>query len=149
MNEAEYPTTRHFRPGSLLIAEGDEGDTAYLILTGCINVKSKALQQETYLGQHAIVGAEALFGDRQRVHTATVAEGEKCTAIEIPRGYFKKSLEQSDPIVRGVMQYLGQCHIHRQTNTLEIHHDPGVIISHDVIEHIKLANEFREALERN
>lgn len=75
-----------FKEGELLFAEGDEGDSAYIIVNGVCEVFTTAGGKETHLselGRGGVLGEIAVFTRRRR--TASVRALTTVTAIRVTR----------------------------------------------------------------
>ncbi|MCK5375190.1 MAG: cyclic nucleotide-binding domain-containing protein [Alphaproteobacteria bacterium] len=102
---------RRFVPeGSLIIKEGDEGYSAYLIQSGEVDVYSKNEEGNKIalakLGVGEICGEMALLGDG--VRSASVCAVSDCNLVVITRAAFEEKLKRSDTTVRAVMKMLIQ-----------------------------------------
>ena len=93
--------------GELVFRAGTPGDCAYVIEEGCVEV----LREEAFGSQRVAVLAEgALFGevallDRQP-RTATVRALLPTRLIRIERAHVESLLQQSDPVIRYLLQLL-------------------------------------------
>ncbi len=93
-----------FRPGQLIIREGEAGDCAYLIENGrveifkTINGKRSVLAN---LGEGAIFGEMALVDDAKR--SASAEAVVPTTALVIDRKVLDTAIAQSHPVVRALL----------------------------------------------
>ncbi len=96
-----------FKKGEMLIHEGEQGDSAYIIEKGSVEVlvarEGKLIQIGTR-SDGSIVGEMAMIDDKPR--TASVRAVEDCEVLEISRDDFARRIESSDPILRMVMQVI-------------------------------------------
>ena len=101
---------RRFVPqGTLVMRQGDPGNSAYLIQSGSVSVftehEGKTIElAKLELGQ--IFGEMALIFDDPR--TASVKAMEDCNLIVITRQSFKQKLDRSDPTIRAIVVMLTQ-----------------------------------------
>ncbi len=88
---------RVFKAGTLIVKEGDEGDTAYIITKGRCQVYKIVGGEKRVLSEIAagnVFGEVAVFTQVKR--TATVEAMEQVTVMEIHRGDLEKDLGMSD-----------------------------------------------------
>jgi tRNA A-37 threonylcarbamoyl transferase component Bud32 len=88
---------RVFNPGDIIVKEGDEGDTAYIITKGrCTVFKAGENGRETLteLRNGDVFGEVAVFTNVRR--TASVEAVNHVTAMEISRGDLEQDLGMSD-----------------------------------------------------
>ena len=94
----------HLDAGSELFAEGDEGDCAYVILDGEIEIVKRALNRDVLL---AVQGAGTVIGEMALLHQAPrMASGRARTAttlLRIPRDGFDRILDTSAAAARRTM----------------------------------------------
>ena len=101
---------RQFVPeGTLILKEGDPGNSAYLIQSGTVEVYTEHDGREVRLatlelGQ--IFGEMALIFDDLRA--ASVRSLEDCNLIVITRQAFQQKLDKTDPTIKAVLQMLTQ-----------------------------------------
>ena len=99
---------RRFVPkDTLVIQEGEPGNSAYLIQSGSVEVYTedgdKKIKLATLeLGQ--IFGEMALVFDENR--TASVKALEDCNLIVITRQSFQQKLSKTDPTIKAIVQML-------------------------------------------
>lgn len=127
---------RRFVPqDTLIIEEGEEGSSAYLLLSGTVEVFSAHDGKETVLatlkaGQ--IFGEMALVFDEKR--TASVRATENCNVIVITREALKHKLSNTDPTIKAIVEMLSRriltansSRIKRQKNVEELADGAGVV----------------------
>lgn len=99
---AELPR-EHFAEGAIVFADGDPGDSAYVIERGCVeilaNINGK-YQRVALLGEGSLFGEVALLDHLPR--TATARAVVPVILIRIAHAHVDEILRRSDP----VMQYL-------------------------------------------
>lgn len=101
---------RRFVPaGTLVMRQGDQGNSAYLLQSGSVSVfteyEGKKIElAKLEMGQ--IFGEMALIFDEPR--TASVMALEDCNLIVITRQTFKQKLDRSDPTIRAIVVMLTQ-----------------------------------------
>jgi CRP/FNR family cyclic AMP-dependent transcriptional regulator len=97
---------RRFVPeGTLIMKQGDQGNSAYLIQSGSVEVYTESEGKvirlaRLELGQ--IFGEMALIFDDPRA--ASVRALEDCNLIVITRAAFREKLERSDPTIKAIVQ---------------------------------------------
>ncbi len=141
--------------------QGESGETAYVIESGQVEILIKKEDGRTHKfgtrGPGSIIGEMAIIDNQPR--TASVRAVEQCKVLEISREDFHRRLSTSDPVLQTIMQVI----LTRYRDTLaridEISDKSGfpspeeaereVALENDAVETIKVANEFREALENN
>lgn len=141
--------------------QGAKGDCAYIIEDGVVEIfierDGGKIQMVGTRGPGSIIGEMAIVDDAPR--TATVRAVKDCKLLEISRDDFSRRLKSSDP----VLQMISQVILTRYRDTLtraEIlgngnTYPPPEAIEHDytvqseVVESIKIANEFEAALKNN
>jgi CRP/FNR family transcriptional regulator, cyclic AMP receptor protein len=101
---------RRFVPeGTLIVKQGESGESAYLVQSGAVEVFTEHEGQtirlaKLELGQ--IFGEMALIFDAPRA--ASVRALEDCNLIVITRQSFRDKLERSDPTIRAIVQMFAQ-----------------------------------------
>ena len=93
-----------FEAGHLIFKDGDEGDCAYLIEEGYVEIyinRNGEEQLVSAMGKGEMFGEIALIDHKPR--TATVRSTEKTTVVPIPRNLVEKLMEKSDPILRHLL----------------------------------------------
>lgn len=101
---------RRFVPeGTLILRQGEPGNSAYLIQSGSVSVftehDGKTVElAKLDLGQ--IFGEMALIFDDPR--TASVKALEDCNLIIITRQSFKQKMDRSDPTIKAIVGMLTQ-----------------------------------------
>ena len=97
---------KFFEGGDNLIAEGETGDTAYLILTGkagCSRtVKGQELVEDLWPG--TLVGELGMLAEA--VHTVTVRASERLRALAFTREAFRSVMEERPEIARHISEKL-------------------------------------------
>ena len=139
--------------------QGESGETAYIIESGQVEILIKKDEGKTQKigtrGPGSIIGEMAIIDNQPR--TASIRATEECKVLEISREDFHRRLTGSDSVLQTIMQVI----LTRYRDTLyridemsdnrgfpspeEI--ERGVALETDAVETIKIANEFREALE--
>lgn len=96
---------QRFAVGTEIFKEGDEGDCAYLIEEGCVEVciaVDGVERRVSLLGQGELIGEVALV-DRQP-RTATVRAVEEAVLVPIRRDLVDELLEKTDPVIRHLLR---------------------------------------------
>lgn len=101
---------RRFVPkDTLIMKEGDPGNSAYLIQSGSVQVYTQSDERKVSLARldiGQIFGEMALIFDERR--TASVIALEDCNLIVITRQSFQEKLSKTDPTIRAIVQMLTQ-----------------------------------------
>lgn len=151
---------RTFAAGEIIMRQGDAGDCAYIIEEGQVEVfiekpDGKIVPVATR-GPGTIVGEMAIVDKAPRV--ATVKAVKDCKMLEITQADFALRLRTTDPVIQMVSQVI----LARYRDTLKrveifSQNDAWPPIEAmereytaqtDVMGSVKIANEFREALEK-
>ena len=140
--------------------QGDPGESAYIIESGRVEIlvtgRNGKVQNVGTRGPGTMIGEMALVDNAPR--TATVQAVENCVLLEITKEDFSNRLQKADPILRMTSQVI----LTRYRDTLtraEISNEssgwPPVEAQEltyagqtDAIESVKIANDFRTALEK-
>lgn len=92
--------------GSYVFREGDEGDRAYLVQQGTIEiVRRRPDGSEVVLGEinkGGIFGEMALVDDQPRMAAARALTG--VTLLVVTRDQFKEKLGAADPFIRALLK---------------------------------------------
>jgi CRP/FNR family cyclic AMP-dependent transcriptional regulator len=91
--------------GTSVFEEGSQGDNAFIVQSGKIEIVKTIDEKEIVLGsvgQGGIFGEMALIDDHPRMATARAAE--PTTYIIISRQLFDQKLSKSDPFIRGLLK---------------------------------------------
>lgn len=97
-----------FRPDQELFHQGDEGDAAYLILSGEADVVAETASGEVpvaTVGQNAIVGEIAILCDVPR--TATVRAASRLDTLKIEKEHFLRLVREFPDMGIEIMRELG------------------------------------------
>lgn len=98
---------RFFPKDSLIINEGDEGDAAFLIQSGQVEI-FKTIDEKRFavaeLGSGDIFGEMTLLYDHAR--TASAYASTDCNLIIINRQMFQQKVAKSDPTIRALLMAL-------------------------------------------
>ena len=107
MSSPEFLNKKLYRKGEIVFDEGSEGNTAFLIESGSVEV-FKTVDGErvslAHLGKGEMFGEMALIDDSPRMASAQ-AEGN-ASIIVIPRAVLDAKLGRSDKFVRGLIKIL-------------------------------------------
>ena len=94
-----------YQPGDQIFQEGDEGDCAYLIENGSVEV---SVLQENEIFKVGILGKDDLFGEMalidKRPRMATVTALEKTQVVSIARDLIEAKLANVDPIIEHLLR---------------------------------------------
>lgn len=98
-----------FAPGQVIFAEGDQGDCAYVVLDGAIEISRTTDGKKINLssvGKHAIFGEMALVDGSARSATATAIGTTE--VLVVSRARIDEGLKKTDPLIRGVLRMLAR-----------------------------------------
>lgn len=154
-------TQRNFKAGDIVMRQGEPGTCAYVIEKGRVEIlieKANGLIQRVgSRGPGTIIGEMALVDNEPRV--ATVKVLEDCTMLEITREDFNRRLTGTDPVMHAIMQVILTRYRDMLTRTAILRESSGYpstpeelereqVGQTNAVETIKIANEFREAMEQ-
>lgn len=150
---------KSYKPGEIILKQGEEGRCAYIIEQGRVEI---FLEREGNVSQYigsrgpgTIIGEMALIDNAPR--TATVRAVEPCELLEITKEDFANRLEHSDTVLKMTMQViltryrelLARADIRDNPRMAAEEMELSYAGNSDVVETIKLANEFETALHSN
>ena len=153
-------TKKSFAAGDVIMKQGDKGDCAYIIEEGQVEILIERdggkVQQVGTRGPGTIVGEMAIVDDGPRI--ATVKALKNCKMLEITRDDYAQRLKTSDPVIQMITQVI----LTRYRDTLtrvdilgaSSNFPPAEMLERDftaqtdVVESVKIANEFKIALEK-
>lgn len=156
MNYLEHK--KEFSAGDVILRQGEEGDCAYIIEEGLVEISISRPTGDTRIvgtrGPGAIIGEMAIVDDAPR--TATVVAVEDCKMLQITKDDFSRRLQTADPVVRMISQVI----LTRYRDTLtrsdisgEKPYWPpvemielGYTEQGNAMERIRIANDFEKAL---
>lgn len=151
-----------FKAGEVIMTQGDVGSCAYFIQEGRVGiVVEKSDGQLLHMGTRgpgSIIGEMAIVDNQPR--SATIRSLENCTLLEITKDDFARSVRGANPIVRLIAQVILMRYrdILRRSQTLlsdssdspspeDLEREYAEQIN--VVEAIKMANEFKVAIASN
>lgn len=147
-----------FETGETLMRQGEIGNNAYIIEDGKVEIRiQRPGGHDIVVGTRSagsIIGEMSLIDNAPR--TATICAIEKCSVLEITKDDFSRRLDNADPVLRMAIQVI----LTRYRDTLtradirkEQNHWPMAesvereyLEQTDAVEKIRIANEFKEAL---
>lgn len=94
-----------FHPGDVIFNEGEDGDRAYLIESGCVEIcvgNGDRQRRVSLLGSGELIGEVALIDHQKR--TATVRAVSDTVVVAIERNMVDELLEKSDPVIRHLLR---------------------------------------------
>lgn len=151
-------TKKTFKAGDIIMRQGEQGDTAYIIEDGRVEITIQRPGGEEQIvgtrGKGTIIGEMAIVDNAPR--TATVKALEDCELLEINQADFARRLKTADPVLRMTAQVILTRYRDMLTRS-EIRKDNrnwppaeavelGYAEQTDAVESIKIANEFKAAL---
>ncbi|MGB0682282.1 MAG: cyclic nucleotide-binding domain-containing protein [Magnetovibrionaceae bacterium] len=102
-----------YQPGAYVFRDGDEGDRAYVVQQGTIEIVKDIdgeLKVLGEIGKGGIFGEMALLDNKRRMASARAKEG--VTLIVVTRMMFNAKMEKADPFLRGLLLILAD-HVRR------------------------------------
>lgn len=96
-----------YQAGDRIFKEGEEGNIAYVVQSGEVEIYKDIDGEEVVLGtvgQGGIFGEMALIDSKPRMAAARASKGS--TIIIVTRGMFEQKLAKSDPFIRGLLNIL-------------------------------------------
>ena len=96
-----------YQAGDRIFKEGDDGNLAYVVQTGEVEIIKVINGLETLLGticQGGIFGETALIDSQPRMAMARCKKGS--TIIVVTRAMFEKKMNKADPFIRGLLNIL-------------------------------------------
>lgn len=94
-----------FHPGDVIFNEGEDGDRAYLIESGCVEIcvgNGDRQRRVSLLGSGELIGEVALIDHQKR--TATVRAVSDTVVVAIERNMVDELLDKSDPVIRHLLR---------------------------------------------
>ena len=96
-----------FQAGDRIFKEGDEGNLAYVVQSGEVEIFKIVDDNEVILGtvgQGGIFGEMALIDAKPRMAAARASKGS--TIIIVTRAMFDQKMAKADPFIRGLLNIL-------------------------------------------
>ncbi len=96
-----------YQAGDLIFKEGDEGNLAYVVQSGEVEIIEEVDGEEKVLGtvgQGGIFGEMALIDSQPRMAMARCSKGS--TIIVITRAMFDQKLNKADPFIRDLINIM-------------------------------------------
>ncbi len=94
-----------YQKGEMIFREGSEGNCAYVVQAGIIDI-CKVIDGKTVvlgtIGAGGIFGEMALIDDKPRMASARGREGG--TVIIVTRAMFEQKLARADPFIKGLLK---------------------------------------------
>lgn len=155
MNKAIADDRRlSFDAGDIIMKQGDDGDLAYIIEEGQVEVLLEnpdgTQQIVATRGKGSIMGEMAIVDNQKRI--ATVKAVEPCKMLVISRDDFSRRLESADPVLQMIIKVI----LTRYRDTLaragilgeSATYPPPEAMGNDIaVDKIKMANQFADALQ--
>ena len=95
------------KAGDMIFKEGDEGNMAYVVQSGEVEIFKIIDGVKTVLGrvgQGGIFGEMALIDSKPRMAAARASKGS--TIIVVTRAMFEQKLNKTDPFIKGLLNIL-------------------------------------------
>ncbi|MCK5374495.1 MAG: EAL domain-containing protein [Alphaproteobacteria bacterium] len=156
-------SSKTFKSGDIIMRQGEVGQKAYIVESGKVEIVIETPSGEEHIiatrGPNAMIGEMSLIDDAPR--TATIRATENCTVLEITKQDFTRRLNNADPVIRMATQVI-MTRYRDTLNRIEAKaksEDKGLsnvetmelIYAEraDAIEQIRIANEFKDAMDRD
>jgi EAL domain-containing protein (putative c-di-GMP-specific phosphodiesterase class I) len=150
-----------YQPNDQIFQEGDEGDCAYLIENGSVELsilQKKEIFKIGILEKNDLFGEMALIDKRPRMATVTVLE--ETQVVRIPRNLIEEKLTNVDPIIehllRLVLKRFRQSHHSLMGNDQFASEKVGEELDEDfsktqenLILHVSIASDIQDGLKRD
>jgi len=150
---------KNFNTGEIIMHQGETGHAAYILDKGRVEILVEKddgkIEKLGTRGPGSMIGEMSLIDKAPR--TATVRALEPCELLEITADDFERRLNASDPVLKLTIQVImaryrdvlsrenGQKNLLPKTETLE----KSYADQSDALEGIKIANDFKTALENS
>ncbi len=95
----------HFPARSVVFRQGDEGDRAYVVETGEVEIACLEGDRRRVLGvvgKGGIFGEMALVDDQRRMADAVALSPTTCLVVE--RDQFREKLDAADPFIKAILR---------------------------------------------
>jgi len=161
---AKHTYTRGYEKGEVIFKEGENGDCAYLIDSGRVEIQVLGIDGDVtpvaILGVGDILGEMAILDSTER--SATAVALDHCELVEVSKEQLNERIDDADPVVRFLLSIL----LNRLRETLKDSDDPtktnlpadalstNIINLNDyktnagVVEKIKLEKSLKNALDQ-
>jgi CRP/FNR family cyclic AMP-dependent transcriptional regulator len=100
MEKGKVLERKVYYAGQKVFNEGDQGDRAYLVQEGTVEISKHGLVLAT-LGKGELFGEMALVDDKPRMASAKAQTD--LSVVIINRDTFREKLAKSDPFIRGLL----------------------------------------------
>ncbi len=151
-------TRKNFKAGAIIMRQGDQGDCAYIIEKGLVEILIEkvngTISRVGTRGPGTIIGEMAIVDNEPRI--ATIKALEDCSLLEITKADFNRRLKAADPVLQITTQViltryrdmLTRASILKETTTYPTPEDleRGYLEQSNTVETVKIANEFRAAI---
>ncbi|NFV79976.1 cyclic nucleotide-binding domain-containing protein [Magnetospirillum aberrantis] len=95
----------HLKSGEHVFSQGDHGDAAYMVQSGCVSLSQNYDGRQIDVGR---VGPGEIFGEMTLMdsdrHGVTATAAEDCELAVIPLRVFRHKLDTADCVIRAVME---------------------------------------------
>jgi EAL domain-containing protein (putative c-di-GMP-specific phosphodiesterase class I) len=139
-----------FSAGTVVFQAGDQGDCAYVIEEGCVEVlrgEGANGQRVAMLAQGAMFGEVALL-DRQP-RTATIRAVVPSRLVRIERDHVQALLDRADPVVQFLLQVLLKRFRHSSGESANVSLEQQADVHAAAVRTLTLANDLAHAIDRN
>lgn len=156
-----FDIKRKINAGETILKQGDEGDAAYLIEDGIVEIliekENGLIQSLGTRGSGTIIGEMSLVDKKPR--TATIKAVDDCTLLEISREDFNRRLESADPIIQMIIKVIitryrdmiTRAHIlgRKDNVALPDEFEKELVEKANAVENIKITHELKDAINNN
>jgi len=151
-------TRKIVKPGDLIMRQGEQGDCAYIIEKGRVEIliekANGSIHRVGTRGPGTIIGEMAIVDNEPRI--ATIKAVEECTLLEITKADFNRRLKTADPVMQVVTQViltryrdmLTRAAILKESTSYPTPEDleRGYLEQGNAVENLVMASEFRAAI---
>jgi len=103
---------KHIKKDTILIKEGEKGDSAFLLLKGKISVTKETIYGEDYVVTIIEGGGDEFFGEinliDEGVRTSTIKTIEDSIILEVTRSKLKNFMDNNKEIGYKIMWYMAK-----------------------------------------
>ena len=105
-------TEKHIKKNIIIMKEGEEGDSAFLLLEGKVSVVKETVYGEDYVVTIIEAGGDEFFGEINLIdkgkRTSTIKAVEDCTILEVTSDRLKGFMDKNPVIGYKVMWHMAK-----------------------------------------
>ncbi len=96
-----------YRPGEVIIRQGEKGDVVYVLIDGEVDVR---VSRKGEADQHRILGHHSFFGEiaviKRTPRAATVTAKSEATALKVSKDVLDKMIETVPELGRRIVEHI-------------------------------------------